>query len=87
MATYLLMSEDEMVQGAVQLLTEQMEQRKGVLGKAREDMERYDLDTGFLYRPDEMNEKVRKESLAELGRAQKKAPEAGGESVPWFACH
>ncbi len=73
MATYLLMSEDEMVQGAVQLLTEQMERRKGVLGKAREVMERYGLDTGFLYHPDEMNAKARKEGLAELGRAQKKA--------------
>ncbi len=73
MATYLLMSEDEMVYGAVRLLTERMERRKGVLGKAREVMERYGLDTGFLYRPNEMNAKARKEGLAELGRAQKKA--------------
>ncbi len=72
MAAYLLISQDEQVQGAVRLLTEHMRRMKGVLGKTREVMERHDLDTCFLYRPGEMEAKVCKEKLVELGRAQKR---------------
>ncbi len=69
-AMYLLMSEDEQVQGAVRLLTERMGRRKGVLGKAKEVAERYGLDA---HCPGEVSVGVQKGCLAELGKAQKEA--------------